>query len=104
MRAALIGALLLATTFAHGQPPSGGFTVSPVRLDLAPGARATSITLSNDADRPKTVQVQAVRWTQVDGEDHYDPVTDLVVNPPVFRIAAGARQIVRAGFRGGAPA
>ncbi|HKY91750.1 MAG TPA: molecular chaperone [Nevskiaceae bacterium] len=101
MRALLLGALLLAASAASASP--GGFTVSPVRLDLAPGARATSITLLNDGDLPKTVQVEAFRWTQVDGEDRYEPVTDLVVNPPVFKLSPKGRQVIRAGFRGGAP-
>lgn len=104
MRATLLGALLLAAPLAYAQPPAGGFTVSPVRLDLATGARATSVTLSNDGDRAKTVHVEAFRWTQADGVDRLEPATDLVVNPPVFRVAGGARQVVRAGFRGGAPA
>ncbi|MGQ0620783.1 MAG: fimbrial biogenesis chaperone [Panacagrimonas sp.] len=86
------------------QQSSGGFTVNPIRLELAPGAKATSLTINNDGSRARTVQVSAMRWTQVDGEDHYEPATDLIVNPPVFRIAAGGSQILRAGFRGGAPA
>jgi len=94
---------LLVCGVATGAPPAGGFTVSPVRLEISPGARAVSLALDNGADRTKTVQVEAFRWTQVDGEDRYEPATELVVNPPLFRIAPGARQIVRAGFLGGAP-
>jgi fimbrial chaperone protein len=101
VRAFLLGALLLVTSLVHAT--DGGFAVSPVRLDLAPGARATSITLSNSGDIEKTVQVEAFRWTQVDGEDRYEPVTDLVVNPPVFKLSPRGRQVIRAGFRGGAP-
>lgn len=93
-----------AAGLAAAQGASSGFTVSPVRLELAPGAKAASLTVENDASRARTVQVGAMRWTQINGEDHYEPATDLIVNPPVFRIAPGASQIVRAGFRGGAPA
>lgn len=104
MRSLLWFVLLLSGGVALAGPPAGGFTVSPVRLDMDAGARAVSLTLSNGSDRIKTVQVEAVRWTQVEGEDHYEPAPELVVNPPLFRVAPGARQVVRAGFHGGAPA
>lgn len=99
---ALLALCLPAAVFAQG--PAGGFTVSPVRLELAPGARATSLSIANGSTETRTVQVEAMRWTQRDGEDHYEPATDLVVNPPVFRVTPGGKQIVRAGFRAGAPA
>ncbi|MGH8519634.1 MAG: fimbrial biogenesis chaperone, partial [Panacagrimonas sp.] len=99
----LFGAAI-ACTPGQAQPAAGGFTVSPIRLEMQAGARAVSLQLGNGAERTKTVQVEAVRWTQVDGQDRYEPAPELVVNPPLFRIAPGARQIVRAGFRGGAPA
>jgi fimbrial chaperone protein len=81
----------------------GGISVNPIRLEMQPGARAISLTLGNGEDRARSVQVEALRWTQVDGRDVYEPAPELVVNPPVFRVAPGARQIVRAGFRAGAP-
>ena len=87
----------------RAQPAAGGFIVSPIRLEMQAGARAISLQLGNGADRTKTVQIEAVRWTQVDGQDRYETAPELVINPPLFRIAPGARQVVRAGFRGGAP-
>lgn len=87
----------------RAQPAAGGFIVSPIRLEMQAGARAISLQLGNGADRTKTVQVEALRWTQVDGQDRYEPAPELVINPPLFRIAPGAHQVVRAGFRGGAP-
>lgn len=104
-RSVLIGVCaLLATGAALAGAPAGGLTVSPVRLELAPGARAVSLAVSNGADRGKSVQVEAWRWTQHNGEDLYTPAPELIVNPPVFRLAPGARQVVRAGFHNGAPA
>ena len=77
-RARLCSMLLLlgAASMAHAQPPTaaaGGFSVSPIRLEMQAGARAISLRLGNGADRTKTVQVEAMRWTQVDGEDRYEP-------------------------------
>lgn len=103
----LLSLLLFGAAIACGQvraqPAAGGFTVSPIRLEMQAGARAVSLQLSNGADRTKTVQIEAVRWTQVDGQDRYAPAPELVINPPLFRIQPGAHQVVRAGFRGGAP-
>ena len=99
--------MMLAAAIHHGQaraqPAAGGFSVSPIRLEMQAGARAVSLQLGNGADRTKTVQVEAFRWTQVDGQDRYEPAPELVINPPLFRVAPGAHQVVRAGFRGGAP-
>lgn len=107
MHASMVRTLVLwlgLAASAAAQETPGGFTVSPVRLELAPGAKAASLTVENGAGRTRTVQVGAMRWTQVDGVDRYEPAADLIVNPPLFRLAPGARQVVRAGFRGGAPA
>lgn len=98
----LFGAAI-ACTPVRAQPAAGGFTVSPIRLEMQAGARAISLQLANGADRTKTVQVEALRWTQIEGQDHYAPAPELVINPPLFRVAPGAHQVVRAGFRGGAP-
>lgn len=88
---------------ALAQDRGGGFTVSPVRLEMAAGARAISLTLASGVTQTRSFQVEAMRWTQVEGQDVYEPAPELIVNPPVFRIAPGGKQVVRAGFRVGAP-
>ena len=97
MRAPILRALLWLLAFAFGDAAFAqnavGLSVNPIRLEMQPGARAISLTLGNGGDRARTVQVEARRWTQVDGRDVYEPAPELVVNPSVFRVAAGARQI-----------
>jgi fimbrial chaperone protein len=36
-------------------------------------------------------------WSQAEGKDVLTPSEDLVVSPPIFKVAAGASQIVRVG-------
>lgn len=93
----ILGAALLAT--ASLSALAGGLTVAPVRLGLAPGQRSTSISVGNAAAQAQTVQVEAFRWTRVDGEDRYEPGPELLVNPPLFELAPGASQLVRVGLR-----
>lgn len=45
------------------------------------------------------MQVEVVSWTQSDGEDHYLPTRDLLVNPPLFTVPPGRSQVLRVGLR-----
>lgn len=101
-RASALLALLLLACASH-VGAQGGLAVSPVRLDLAPGARAVSMTIRNDGPVAKTLRVEALRWTQPANDDDYTAQADLIVNPVRFTLEPGAQQVVRAGFRGGAP-
>ncbi|HVT35489.1 MAG TPA: fimbria/pilus periplasmic chaperone [Nevskiaceae bacterium] len=99
MRKMLIGLLLLgAGCVCAATTPREGLTVSPVQTTLEPGQRATSVTMVNSTDDNKVIQAEVMRWTHVDGQDHYEPAGELLVNPPLFKLAAGASQIVRVGF------
>lgn len=88
-------ALALAAAFgAH----AGSFTANPVRLTLAPGAMSTSLLLENKGDQPVLVQAELMAWSQQDGKDVLTPSQDLVVSPPIFKVAPGAGQTVRIGL------
>jgi fimbrial chaperone protein len=82
---------------------AGALTVNPIRLELAAGQAATSMTIGNAADAPATVQVSVQRWQHRDGADELEPATGgdaPIVTPPMFQLAPGASQIVRIGFAG----
>ena len=100
MRYLLICLTLLAPLAASAATPAArqGLTVSPVQTTLAAGQRATSVTMSNGTTEEKVIQAEVVRWTHVNGEDHYEPATDLLVNPPLFKLPPNASQIVRVGY------
>ena len=80
---------------------AGALTVNPIRLELAGGQAATSLTVGNAADGPTTVQVSVQVWQHRDGVDVLEPATGRdapLVTPPIFRLAPGGSQIVRIGF------
>lgn len=100
MRRSLAAAALAVLPLAAN---AGALTVNPIRLELAAGQAATSMTIGNAADAPATVQVSVQRWQHRDGTDQLEPATGgdaPIVTPPMFQLAPGASQIVRIGFAG----
>lgn len=89
--AASIGALAPAAL-------AGSFSANPVRLSLPAGATSTSLVLENKGDQPVTVQASTASWTQEGGRDVLTATQDLVISPPIFKIAPGATQTVRVGL------
>lgn len=90
-------ALALAAACLPAVVHAGSFTANPIRLTLAPGAASTSLTLENTGEEPVTVQASLMAWTQEDGRDVLRPSQDLIVSPPIFKLAPRARQTVRVG-------
>jgi fimbrial chaperone protein len=93
----LAAALLLLPAAAA---VAGSFAANPIRLFVPAGANATSVTLENTGPEPVLVQAEVLAWSQSDGKDVLVPSEDLVVSPPIFRMAPGASQIVRVGLAG----
>lgn len=74
----------------------GSFSVMPVRMFLGPKDRAIAITLENDGDTEVVLQTEVMRWTQdANGVDILDPSDDVVVAPPIIKLAPKAKQVVR---------
>jgi fimbrial chaperone protein len=75
---------------------AGAFSVTPVRIFFSPRERAVAITVSNEADVPVALQVSLYEWGQkADGSDDLAPTDDLILAPPLIRLAAKAQQVVR---------
>lgn len=89
---ALVIALLACAAHA------GSFSANPVRLVVAHGATSTSLALANRGDEPVLVQTELMAWSQRNGNDVMTPSDDLVVSPPIFKVAPGAVQTVRVGL------
>jgi fimbrial chaperone protein len=82
-----------------GVTAAGSFAVDPVHLELRPGTAATSLKVTNNADRVELLQVTVLRWAQQGGTDVYQTEPAAVVTPPMFRLAPrGGSQVVRIGF------
>jgi len=102
MRAWLV---LLACLFAAANAAwGGGFSLSPLRLTIPARDASGSVVVENTGDAPLVVQVRTLAWTQGDGKDVRADTRDLVVNPPIFKLAPGETQLVRLASRVGPPA
>jgi fimbrial chaperone protein len=91
--------LFTAAVFAAAAPmtaAAGSFSVSPVRIFMESRERATGITIINEGDTELVMQAELFEWKQkADGTDELLPTQDLVLAPPILRLAKGARQVVR---------
>ena len=89
--------LLLAAGLS-GAAQAGSFSANPVRLSLPAGATSTSLALTNQGNETVTIQTTVMGWSQDGGRDLLTPSQDLVVSPPIFKVAPGATQTVRIGL------
>lgn len=86
-----------------GATTAGSLTVTPVRLTLAAGRPAGVLTVVNNDSESTLIQLEVMRWSQVEGVDQLEPSRELLATPPIFTVAAGGSQIVRIGLRGTVP-
>ncbi|MDW5442463.1 molecular chaperone [Polaromonas sp. SM01] len=88
--AAVLAALVAAPALA------GVFSVSPVRIYMTPRDRAVAVTLTNEGDTPVALQADINSWAQKpDGTDELVLTDDLILSPPIIKLAPNARQVVR---------
>ncbi len=95
---ALLVSLLGLWVHAAAAGSAGGIAIIPVRVELSAQRSTSSLQVSNGTDRERRFQIEALRWHRVNGEDQFEPADQLVVNPPLFRLGAGAVQVVRVGL------
>jgi fimbrial chaperone protein len=75
---------------------AGDFTVTPVRIYMTPKDRATAITVTNDGDTELVMQADLFQWKQTpDGKDELTPTEEMLLSPPIIKVAAKSRQVVR---------
>lgn len=72
-----------------------GLSVLPVNVFLPAGQKAASLTLTNDGDKPTSMQVRAYDWSQKNEEDQLIDSNLIVVSPPLFTIPPKGTQVVR---------
>lgn len=78
---------------------AGSFNVSPIRIALSPAKPTQALSLTNEGDTPVVIQVQPMLWTQQNWKDIHEPTDQVIATPPVVRIPAHGRQVVRVGLR-----
>jgi fimbrial chaperone protein len=78
---------------------AGTFSVDPVRVSLSAGHSIDAVTIRNSSPETIVLQLDVSSWSQREGQPLLAPTTDVLATPPIFRIAAGATQLVRIGLR-----
>jgi fimbrial chaperone protein len=89
---------LVALTFGSALLPAWAatFSVTPVRIYMTPRDRAVAITLTNEGDTPVALQADINVWSQKpDGTDELVLTEDLILSPPIIKLAPKGRQVVR---------
>ena len=84
--------LALAASLAAG---GQALSVLPVSIFLSPGQKTTSLTVTNQGTTETAIQIRAYAWSQKGDEDPLTASSDVVLSPPLARIAPGATQVVR---------
>jgi fimbrial chaperone protein len=92
MRCTWLVILLLAAKLAV----AANFSVTPVRIYMKPQDRAVAVTIQNDGNAPVVLQADIYSWSQkADGMDELVLTEDLILSPPIVKLAANAKQVVR---------
>ena len=95
-RVSWAAATLLLVLAAMHMAFAATFTVTPVRIYMKPQDRAVAVTITNESDTPVLLQADLYTWTQkADGTDETVLTEDLVLSPPIIKLAAKGRQVVR---------
>jgi fimbrial chaperone protein len=91
-----LGLLLLA-----GGPSlqAGSYTVKPVRIELSARQLRTTIQILNLGEEPATIQAHVVAWNANGAEEILSDNDEILLNPPIFNVAAGHPQFLRLGLR-----
>jgi fimbrial chaperone protein len=90
----LLGVLML--TLCAPPAEAGAFSVVPVRLQFGPRDRSVAVTLANQGNAPIALQAELYAWQQrPDGTDQLAVTDDLILAPPIIRLAPQAQQVVR---------
>lgn len=79
-------------------------SIAPLRVEIAGTGAGATVRLTNASDHPLPVQARLFAWSQADGEDVYEPSSDLMVSPSITSIPAGQTQVVRILRKGAASA
>lgn len=94
-------AILLFAPFSTIYADSA-LSVTPVYSELSIKKRASTITIYNESDHPVVLQTEVFAWDQdstKDGNDILTPSRDVIVSPPIIRVAKRAKQTFRVGLR-----
>ncbi len=74
-------------------------TVFPLRVTFDASKTSEVVTVRNSDTKPLLLQPSVVKWSQVDGQDVFEPTRDVLLAPPLVEIPPGESQTVRVVLR-----
>jgi len=83
---------------------AGSLRVGPTLVYLDAKQPVAALRVTNNNTQITGFEVRAMAWRQADNQDVYGDTSELIVTPPVFELAPGDSQIVRAGLTNAKPA
>lgn len=102
-RAWLIAAAVITLSCAviplRGTAFASSFQIDPVKIDLEADKATATLRIVNNGDRPTSVRISALSWTQKNSEDVYSETDEIVASPPIATILPHKTQIIRLGQR-----
>jgi len=90
---------LFIVLLCSGAARAQALRVLPVNVQLAPGQKATTMTVVNEGSATTAIQIRAYAWNQPDGKDQLDPSDEIVASPPLASIQPGGKQLIRLVLR-----
>ena len=90
-----IVAALLASAASPGAAKAAAVVLWPVDPVIHAGENASALWIENKGTTPVTLQVRALGWSQVKGDENYAQQDDVVASPPIASVPPGQRQLVR---------
>lgn len=76
------------------------FTISPVRVFIAPGKKAEVVTIKNNSDDNLTVQMSSFLWEQdAEVRDVLTPTEEVILFPRIFTVKGKEERILRVGVK-----
>ncbi len=95
---AIFGAILTVSLITPAY--AGPWRVTPIIINFDIKNRSEVLTINNEGDQPLTLEVSAVRWTQdTNGQDVYQPATDLIFFPKQLVIEPKNDRVIRTGIK-----
>lgn len=91
----LLAMVLLVSNSTHAL--AGSFSVNPVRIELSVQRSSAVVQVENTGSSEVTVEARTFAWAQPKGKDQLSPTREVIVTPQVFRLKAGATQLLRVG-------
>lgn len=87
----LVGLLL----GSEGVSAKASFLIWPIYPVIEVGDRAAALWLENTGNETALVQVRVFEWSQQNHQDAYAEQTKIMPSPPVTKIEAGQKQMIR---------